>query len=85
MTSTAWLHCVTRFLSKSPAGEYGYHLEYFRTMLASRSVDVLQADIGRCAGLTEWLRIAATCAALQTPYSAHCGPSIHVQAATVPT
>ena len=66
------------------AGEYGYHLEYFRTMLASRSVDVLQADIGRCAGLTEWLRIAATCAAYKTPYSAHCGPSIHVHAATVP-
>ncbi|MFN2581333.1 MAG: enolase C-terminal domain-like protein [Candidatus Dormibacteria bacterium] len=66
------------------AGEYGYHLEYFRDMLHAGSVDVLQADIGRCAGVTEWLRVAATAAAMKTPYSAHCGPSIHVHAATVP-
>jgi L-alanine-DL-glutamate epimerase-like enolase superfamily enzyme len=66
------------------AGEYGYDLEYFHTMLDSGSVDVLQADAGRCAGLTEWLRVAAVSAASQTPYSAHCGPSIHVHAATVP-
>ncbi len=66
------------------AGEYGYDLEYFHTMLAAHSVDVLQADAGRCAGITEWLRVAATSAAFRTPYSAHCGPSIHVHAATVP-
>lgn len=66
------------------AGEYGYHLEYFRDMLGARSVDVLQADVGRCAGVTEWLRVAATCAAFKVPYSAHCGPSIHVHPATVP-
>lgn len=66
------------------AGEYGYHLEYFSAMLAAGSVDVLQADIGRCAGVTEWLRVAATTAAYKVPFSAHCGPSIHVHAATVP-
>ena len=66
------------------AGEYGYDLEYFTTMLTSGCVDVLQADIGRCAGITEWLRVAATAAAFATPFSAHCGPSIHVHAATVP-
>ena len=66
------------------AGEYGYDLEYFRTMLAAGSVDVLQADLGRCAGITEWLRVASLCAAFKTPFSAHCGPSIHVHAATVP-
>ncbi|MGH7721838.1 MAG: enolase C-terminal domain-like protein [Candidatus Dormibacteria bacterium] len=66
------------------AGEYGYHLEYFRAMLGAASVDVLQADIGRCAGVTEWLRVAATSAAFKVPFSAHCGPSIHVHAATVP-
>jgi L-alanine-DL-glutamate epimerase-like enolase superfamily enzyme len=66
------------------AGEYGYHLEYFRDMLRAGSVDVLQADIGRCAGVTEWLRVAATSAAFKTPFSAHCQPSIHVHAATVP-
>lgn len=66
------------------AGEYGYHLEYFTTMLAAESVDVMQADIGRCAGVTEWLRVAAATAAWKVPFSAHCGPSIHVHAATVP-
>ncbi len=66
------------------AGEYGYHLEYFRDMLRAGSVDVLQADVGRCAGITEWLRVAATSAAFKTPFSAHCGPSIHLAAATVP-
>ena len=66
------------------AGEYGYHLEYFRTMLAAGAVDVLQADIGRCAGITEWLRVAATAAAFKTPFSSHCQPSVHVHAATVP-
>ncbi|HWF57768.1 MAG TPA: enolase C-terminal domain-like protein [Candidatus Dormibacteraeota bacterium] len=66
------------------AGEYGYHLEYFQAMLSAQSVDVLQADIGRCAGVTEWLRVAATSAAFKIPFSAHCGPSIHAHAATVP-
>ena len=66
------------------AGEYGYDLEYFRTMLEAQSVDVLQADVGRCAGITEWLRVAATSAAFHTPFSAHCGPSIHAHVATVP-
>ncbi len=66
------------------AGEYGYNLEYFRDMLLSGAVDVLQADIGRCAGITEWLRVGALSAALKTPFSGHCGPSIHAHAATVP-
>ena len=66
------------------AGEYGYDIEYFRTMLQAGSVDVLQADLGRCAGITEWLRVAALSAGFKTPFSAHCQPSIHVHAATVP-
>lgn len=66
------------------AGEYGYHLEYFRDMLRAQAVDVVQADIGRCAGITEWLRVAAACAAFKVPFSAHCEPSLHVHAATVP-
>ncbi len=66
------------------AGEYGYDIEYFRTMLEAGSVDVLQADLGRCAGITEWLRVAALSAGFKIPFSAHCGPSVHVHAATVP-
>jgi L-alanine-DL-glutamate epimerase-like enolase superfamily enzyme len=61
------------------AGEYGYHLEYFLAM--GPCVDVLQADVTRCAGITEWLRVAS---ATRRPFSAHCAPAAHVHAATVP-
>jgi L-alanine-DL-glutamate epimerase-like enolase superfamily enzyme len=66
------------------AGEYGYDLDYFNTMLAAGAVDVLQADIGRCGGITEWLRVAALSAAEHVPFSGHCGPAIHLHAASVP-
>ena len=38
------------------AGEYGYDLFYFRRMLESGAVDVLQADVTRCGGISEFLR-----------------------------
>ena len=66
------------------AGEYGYDLVYFEHMLDAGAVDVLQADVGRCAGITEWLRVASACAAQQTPFSAHCGQSLHAHVACVP-
>lgn len=59
------------------AGEYGYHLPYFRNMLDAGAVDVLQADASRCAGITEFLRVGALCAARSMPLSAHTSPSLH--------
>ena len=44
----------------------------------------MQADIGRCGGITEWLRVAALAAAHHVPFSGHCGPAIHLHAATAP-
>ncbi len=64
------------------AGEYGYDAAYFDRMLAAGSVDVLQADITRCGGVTEFLRVGALCRARNVPFSCHCGPAIHVHAAT---
>jgi L-alanine-DL-glutamate epimerase-like enolase superfamily enzyme len=61
------------------AGEYGYDLPYFRRMLPT--VDVLQADVTRCAGITELLRVDALCRAACMPLSLHCGPSIHLHPA----
>jgi L-alanine-DL-glutamate epimerase-like enolase superfamily enzyme len=58
------------------AGEYGYDLPYFRRMLAA--VDVLQADISRCAGVTGFLQVAALCQAHAVPLSAHCAPALHL-------
>ena len=63
------------------AGEYGYDLPYFERMLAAGAVDVLQADVTRCAGITELLRVDALCHARGMPLSLHCGPSIHLHPA----
>jgi L-alanine-DL-glutamate epimerase-like enolase superfamily enzyme len=60
------------------AGEYGYDLPYFERMLEAGAVDVLQADITRCGGVTELLRVDALCRARSMPISLHCGPAIHL-------
>jgi L-alanine-DL-glutamate epimerase-like enolase superfamily enzyme len=63
------------------AGEYGYDLVYFERMGAAGAVDVLQADVSRCAGITEWLRVAAVAAAHGLEISAHCAPALHLHPA----
>jgi L-alanine-DL-glutamate epimerase-like enolase superfamily enzyme len=63
------------------AGEYGIDLAYFERMLAARSVDCLQADISRCGGISEWMRVAALTAAHGLEISAHCAPHLHAHAA----
>lgn len=63
------------------AGEYGYDLWYFRHMLESDAVDVLQADGSRCAGITGFLRASALTEARSLPLSAHCAPSLHLHPA----
>ena len=60
------------------AGEYGYDLPYFERMLAAEAVDVLQLDVSRCAGYSEWRRGAALAQARALPVSAHCAQSLHV-------
>ena len=59
------------------AGEYGYDLFYFRRMLAAGAVDVQQADITRCGGVTGFLQVASLCQAYNIPLSAHTAPSLH--------
>jgi len=67
------------------AGEYGWDLYYFRRMLEAGAVDCLQADVSRCGGITEWLRVAAVAAAYGLQISGHCAPHLHAQvAAAVP-
>ena len=60
------------------AGEYGYDLPYFERMLGAGAVDVLQADVTRCAGITELLRVGALCRARSLPLSGHTAPALHV-------
>jgi L-alanine-DL-glutamate epimerase-like enolase superfamily enzyme len=64
------------------AGEYGYDLPYFRRMIAAGAVDCLQADVSRCGGITEWLRVAAVAAAHGLEVSGHCAPHLHAAVAT---
>lgn len=63
------------------AGEYGYDPFYFRRMLAAGAVDVLQADITRCGGVTGFLQVAALCATHNIPLSAHTAPAEHTHLA----
>ena len=58
-------------------GEYGFHLGYFRRMLESGAVDVLQADATRC-GLSVFMEAAALCRARNIPLSSHCAPTQHL-------
>jgi L-alanine-DL-glutamate epimerase-like enolase superfamily enzyme len=63
------------------AGEYGYDLFYFRRLLEAGAVDVLQADITRCGGVTGFLAVAALCQAHNVPLSGHTAPALHTHAA----
>jgi L-alanine-DL-glutamate epimerase-like enolase superfamily enzyme len=63
------------------AGEYGYDSTYFRRMLEAGSVDVLQADATRCAGLTGFMQAGVLCESFHLPFSFHCAPSVHAAAA----
>jgi L-alanine-DL-glutamate epimerase-like enolase superfamily enzyme len=63
------------------AGEYGYDLFYFHAMCAAGAVDCLQADVSRCAGITEWLRVAALAEAYGLQISGHCAPALHLHPA----
>lgn len=63
------------------AGEYGYDLFYFRRMLEQQAVDVLQADAGRCGGITGFLEASTLCRAFGLPLSTHTAPALHLHAA----
>ncbi len=63
------------------AGEYGYDLYYFRRMCEAGAVDCLQADVSRCGGITEFMRVAAVAASYGLQVSGHCGPHLHAHVA----
>jgi L-alanine-DL-glutamate epimerase-like enolase superfamily enzyme len=63
------------------AGEYAYTVGYVRRMLEARAVDVQQADMTRCGGVTAFLQIAALCEAFHVDLSGHCAPALHLHVA----
>ena len=63
------------------AGEYAYTVDYVRNMLEAEAVDVQQADVTRCGGITAFLKIAALCEAFHIDLSGHCAPAAHLHVA----
>ncbi len=63
------------------AGEYAYTADYVRIMLQAGAVDVQQADLTRCGGVTGFLQAAALCDAFHIDLSGHCAPSLHLHVA----
>ena len=59
------------------AGEYIFTLDDARVLLGCDAVDVLQADVTRCGGITGFLKVAALAEAGHIDTSAHCAPSMH--------
>lgn len=63
------------------AGEYSYVLDDIRAMLEAECVDVMQADITRCGGVSGFLAAGTLTDAYHTDLSGHCAPSAHLHAA----
>jgi L-alanine-DL-glutamate epimerase-like enolase superfamily enzyme len=53
------------------AGEYCYVLDDPRLLIEAQAVDVLQADVTRCGGITNFLKIGHVCETYHFPLSAH--------------
>jgi len=63
------------------AGEYGYDPWYYHAMLDAGAVDIVQADVTRCLGITGWLQAADVAYGHAVPFSAHCAPTATTHAA----
>jgi L-alanine-DL-glutamate epimerase-like enolase superfamily enzyme len=60
------------------AGEYEWTLPQLADLAGC--VDILQADVTRCGGITNLLRVDGICKARQIPFSAHCAPAASAHA-----
>ena len=75
---------LRRVRDRAPAGmaiaggEYEWDLPGLRELAGC--VDVLQADVTRCGGITNLLRVDGICKARALPFSAHCAPAISAHA-----
>ncbi|CAN5870490.1 enolase C-terminal domain-like protein [soil metagenome] len=60
------------------AGEYEWTLPDLHDLAGC--VDILQADVTRCGGITNLLRVDGICKGRQIPFSAHCAPAVSAHA-----
>jgi L-alanine-DL-glutamate epimerase-like enolase superfamily enzyme len=81
-------HAALRRESTVPIalGENVYNIEAFASFLAAQAVDIVQVDVTRVAGVSEWLRVAAAAQAASLPVMPHAGDLMqlhqHLVAAT---
>jgi L-alanine-DL-glutamate epimerase-like enolase superfamily enzyme len=59
------------------AGEYIYVLDDARLLVEAQAVDVLQVDVTRCGGITNFTKVGDLAEISHLPLSAHTSPSIH--------
>lgn len=62
------------------AGEYAWDAFDLERMLEHDAVDAVQADVTRCGGFTGFRHVDGLCRARDVPLSAHCAPSLSMQA-----
>ena len=80
------LEGLAELRSRSPAGmaiaagEYAWSSIECHRLLEAGAVDILQADVTRCGGITEFLHVGGLCSARQVPFSAHCAPAVSAHA-----
>ena len=60
------------------AGEYEWTLPQLADL--ADCVDILQADVTRCGGITNLLRVDGICKGRNMPFSAHCAPQVSAHA-----
>jgi L-alanine-DL-glutamate epimerase-like enolase superfamily enzyme len=69
-----WLRRAVPAGIEVAAGEYAWDLPELERLAGC--VDVLQADVTRCGGITNLLRADGICRARELPFSAHCAPQV---------
>jgi L-alanine-DL-glutamate epimerase-like enolase superfamily enzyme len=69
-----WLRDAVPAGVEIAAGEYAWDLPELDRLAGC--VDVLQADVTRCGGITNLLRADGICRARNLPFSTHCAPQV---------
>jgi D-arabinonate dehydratase len=62
-------------------GEHEYTKYGFRDLITAGAVDIVQADIGRVGGVTEWMKVAHLAAAFNLPMAPHAYCYLHIHPA----
>ncbi len=76
------LAAIARAISIPVAtGEHEYTRYGFRDLIIAGAADIIQADVGRVGGVTEWMKIAHLAAAFNLPVAPHAYAFLHLHPA----